>query len=97
MFDALLLVVIIDEKMQQPKRYISNWTVTSNQLYIEYHLPYDFQAVGKNIKFGRGEGENKLLKNRVGKKIKLWGPSYTSNLGVGGVKVDWWLTSPSSP
>ena len=37
----------------------------------QYHLPYHIQAVGKNIKWGRGVRKSRSKKMGVGKKIKL--------------------------
>ena len=50
----------------------------------QYHLTYNIQAVGKNIKWGEAEGdghfleENQDLKNNeIWKNIKLQGMLYT--------------------
>ena len=50
----------------------------------QYNLPYNIEAVGKNIKWERGEGDRilwkkiKMKKKRVGKNIKLKGTLYTA-------------------
>ena len=43
----------------------------------QYHVPYNIEAVGKNLKFGRGEGDGNFgeenqdfFKMGVGKNIK---------------------------
>ena len=45
----------------------------------QYHLPYDSKAVGKTIKWGRGEGNGnfwkilKILKNEDGEEYQVVG------------------------
>ena len=50
----------------------------------QYYLPYNIEAVGKNINRGRGTevlGKKiKIKKKRIGKIIKLQGTLYTPGL-----------------
>ena len=44
----------------------------------QYHLPYNIKAVGKNFKWGRGEGNGNFGKKmEMWKNIKLLGTLYT--------------------
>ena len=50
---------------------------------MQYHLSYNIEAVGKNIKYGRGERngnfgeENQALKRRGGEEYQVVGTLYT--------------------